>query len=112
MGQVCRELGFSFETSDYRFVNDEANWFDEKDQRKFHIIIFPGGHSREWFKETINPGQSITKSLEFSLPKAGTFYIEGRNFGGWDYGQVLASYPDGSGYGLYIDTPFIVINAH
>jgi len=66
----------------------------------------------DWFKETINPGQSITKSLEFSLPKAGTFYIEGRNFGGWDYGQVLASYPDGSGYGLYIDTPFIVINAH
>lgn len=66
----------------------------------------------DWFKETINPGQTITKRLEFSLPEAGTFYIEGRNFGGWDYGQVLADYPDGHGYGLYIDTPFIVINAH
>ena len=64
----------------------------------------------DWFKETINPGQTITKRLEFSLPKAGTFYIEGRNFGGWDYGQVIADYPDGHGYGLYIDTPFMVIN--
>ena len=71
----------------------------------------PPPPSLDWFKETINPGQSITKSLEFSLPQAGTFYIEGRNFGGWDYGQVLADYPDGHGYGLYIDTPFMVITA-
>jgi len=66
----------------------------------------------DWFKETINPGQTITKRLEFSVPQAGRFYLEGRNFGGWDYGQVMADYPDGHGYGLYIDTPFIVINAH
>lgn len=66
----------------------------------------------DWFKETINPGQTITKRLEFSLLEAGTFYIEGRNFGGWDYGQVLADYPDGHGYGLYIDTPFLAVTAH
>jgi len=65
----------------------------------------------DWFKETINPGQSITKSLEFSVSKAGKLYIRGRNFGGWDYGQVLVDYPDGHGYGLYMDTPFIAIEA-
>ena len=65
----------------------------------------------DWYKETIQPGQTITKRLEFSLPEAGTFYIEGRNFGGWDYGQVLADYPDGHGYGLHMETPYILINA-
>jgi hypothetical protein len=63
------------------------------------------------FKETINPGQSITHRLEFSLPKAGTYYFCGRNFGGWDFGDVLADYPNGTGYGLYIEAPFIVIDA-
>jgi len=62
-------------------------------------------------RETIAPDQSITRHLEFTIPQAGTFYIRGRNFGGWDYGQVLAAYPDGSGYGLYIETPFVLITA-
>ncbi len=65
-----------------------------------------------WFKETVQPGRTITKRLEFNIPQAGTFYIAGRNFGGWDYGQVLVDYPDGHGYGLYMDTPFILITAH
>ncbi len=38
-------------------------------------------------------------------------FARGRNFGGWDYGQVLVDYPDGHGYGLYMDTPFIAIEA-
>lgn len=63
----------------------------------------------DWFKETVNPGQTITKRLEFSVPQAGTLYLAGRNFGGWDYGQALVDYPDGHGYGLYMDTPFIII---
>lgn len=63
MGQVCREMGFSFERRNYRFVNDEANWFDEKEQRKFHIIIFPGGHSRWWF-EKARPGGINEKGCE------------------------------------------------
>lgn len=62
-------------------------------------------------RETIAPGQSISSHLEFRIPRAGTFYIRGRNFGGWNYGEVLATYPDRSGYGLYIETPFIVITA-
>ena len=66
----------------------------------------------DWFKETVQPGQTITKRLEFSLPQVGTFYLAGRNFGGWGYGQGLVDYPDGHGHGLYIDTPFIVIKAH
>lgn len=60
-------------------------------------------------RETIVPGQSITRHLEFTIPQAGMFYIRGRNFGGWNFGQVLAMYPDASGYGLYIDTPFVLI---
>ncbi len=63
----------------------------------------------DWYKETLQPGQTITKRLEFSVPQAGTFYLEGRNFGGWDYGQVLVDYPDGHGYGLYMETPYILI---
>ncbi len=66
----------------------------------------------DWFKETVKPGRTITRRLEFNVPQAGTFYIAGRNFGGWDYGQVLVDYPDGHGYGLYMDTPFILITAH
>jgi len=63
MEQVCREMVFSFETRDYKFVNDDANWFDEKDRRKFHIIIFPGGHSKEWF-EKARPGGINEKGCE------------------------------------------------
>jgi hypothetical protein len=69
----------------------------------------PPPPSLDWYKETLQPGQTITKRLEFSVPQAGTFYLEGRNFGGWDYGQVLVDYPDGHGHGLYMDTPFIII---
>jgi len=65
----------------------------------------------DWYKETLQPGQTITKRLEFSVPQAGTFYLEGRNFGGWDYGQVLVDYPDGHGHGLYMETPYILITA-
>jgi hypothetical protein len=64
------------------------------------------------FKETLNPGQSITGRLQFSLPEAGTYYLRGRNYGGWDFGDVMANYPGGSGYGLYIETPFILIDVH
>jgi hypothetical protein len=56
MGEVCRELGFSYETGDYRFVNNEAEWFDDKGQRRFHIIIFPGGHSEKWFEKEAGSG--------------------------------------------------------
>jgi hypothetical protein len=66
----------------------------------------------DWYKETLQPGRTITRQLEFSVPQAGTFYLAGRNFGGWDYGQVLVDYPDGHGYGLYMDTPYILITAH
>jgi hypothetical protein len=64
------------------------------------------------YKETLHPGQSITGRLQFSLPEAGTYYLRGRNFGGWDFGDIMAIYPDGSGYGLYIEAPFIVIEVH
>lgn len=49
MKEVCEELDFVFEGRDYRFMNDETSWFDETGLRKFHIVMFPGGHSSEWF---------------------------------------------------------------
>ena len=61
-------------------------------------------------KSTLNPGESISADLEFSLPKAGTYYLSGRIFGGWDFGEVMAKYPDGGGYGLHIEAPFLVID--
>ena len=33
-------------------------------------------------EETILPGQSITRSLQFKILQAGKLYIEGRIFGG------------------------------
>ena len=56
MGEVCKELGFSFKTRGYRFVNDETKWFDANGQRRFHIIIFPGGHSAKWFEKKVGSG--------------------------------------------------------
>jgi hypothetical protein len=63
-------------------------------------------------QETIGPGQSITANLEFSIPKAGTYYLSGRNYGGWGFGQILASYPGGGGYGLSLESPFVVIDVY
>lgn len=70
------------------------------------------GRPENPFKETLNPGQTISGRLEFSIPKAGTYYLEGRNYGGWDFGEILASYPGAGGYGLNIEAPFIIIQVH
>jgi hypothetical protein len=64
---------------------------------------------RNPFKTTLNQGDSLTAELEFRIPAAGTYYLCGRNYGGWDFGDIMAEYPDGSGYGLYMDTPFILV---
>ena len=69
MGQLCSDLGFSFERGDYRFVNNEANWFDEGGQRKFDIFILPGGEEERWFEKSYGTGidergcQNITNFL-------------------------------------------------
>lgn len=57
--QLCNELGFSFETRDYRFVNNEAKWFDEEGQRKFDIFIIPGGENWSRFEKTSETGTGI-----------------------------------------------------
>jgi glutamine amidotransferase-like uncharacterized protein len=48
---LCKELGGSVEIVNYKFVNDETKWFDEKGQRKFDIFILPGGDSWLWFEK-------------------------------------------------------------
>jgi hypothetical protein len=62
-------------------------------------------------KVTLNPGESVTSDLEFMAPSAGIYYLRGRNFGSWDFGEIFASYPNGSGYGLHLEAPFIFIQA-
>jgi hypothetical protein len=64
------------------------------------------------FKTILNPGESINAELEFSVPKAGTYYLSGRIFGGWDFGEVMAQFPAGGGYGLHIEGAFMVIEVH
>ena len=51
---LCRELRFSVAPWTSEFVNDEANWFDEKGQRKLDIFIVPGGDSYRWFEKKID----------------------------------------------------------
>ena len=74
MGEVCKELGFSFETRDYRFVNDETKWFDADGQRRFHIIIFSGGHSEKWFENEVGPGinESGCQNIKKFISKGGS----------------------------------------
>ena len=74
MGEVCKELGFSFETRDYRFVNDETKWFDSNGQRRFHIIIFSGGHSEKWFEKEVGSGinESGCQNIKKFVSKGGS----------------------------------------
>jgi hypothetical protein len=74
MGEVCKELGFSFETRDYRFVNDETKWFDANGQRRFHIIIFSGGHSAKWFEKEVGEGinESGCQNIKKIISKGGS----------------------------------------
>jgi hypothetical protein len=74
MGEFCKELGFSFETRDYRFVNDETKWFDTNGQRRFHIIIFPGGHSTKWFEKEVGSGinESGCQNIKKFISKGGS----------------------------------------
>jgi len=51
---LCKELGFSVATWTSQFVNDEANWFDEKGQRKLDIFVVPGGDSYKWFEKKLD----------------------------------------------------------
>ena len=74
MGEVCKELGFSFETRDYRFLNDETKWFDANGQRRFHIIIFSGGHSEKWFEKEVGSGinESGCQNIKKFISKGGS----------------------------------------
>jgi hypothetical protein len=51
---LCRELGFSVAIWTSQFVNDEANWFDERGQRRLDIFIIPGGDNYKWFEKKLD----------------------------------------------------------
>lgn len=61
-------------------------------------------------KEQIMPGWSFTQKLEFRATRDGTLYLTGYTFHGFN-GQVLVSYPGGSGMGVNNMTPYLVIHA-
>ncbi len=76
MGEVSKELGFSYETRDYRFVNNDAVWFDDRGQRRFHIIIFPGGHSEKWFEKEAGSGinENGVENIRKFISKGGSVW--------------------------------------
>lgn len=53
---LCAELGFSFTRENYTFINNDANFFDEKGKRKFAILFFAGGESIWYFAKNTMPG--------------------------------------------------------
>lgn len=74
MWEISKELGFSFETRDYRFWNSETNWFDADGHRRFHIMIFSGGHSHKWFEKEVGSGinESGCQNIRKFLSKGGS----------------------------------------
>ena len=48
---LCRELGLSVATWTSQFMNEEANWFDERGQRRLDILVIPGGDGYKWFEK-------------------------------------------------------------
>jgi hypothetical protein len=48
--KIAGELGLSTNRGDYSFINNRASFFDRNGQRRFAVLIIPGGIPQYWFK--------------------------------------------------------------
>ena len=53
---VAKELGISTMMVNHRFINRTESFFDESGQRRFKVLIFPGGESYRWFDQVTGDG--------------------------------------------------------
>lgn len=56
--QIAQELNLSSRIVGHQFINDKASFFDEDGQRKFKVLIFPGGEPYQWFEKKDSLGIS------------------------------------------------------
>ena len=48
--KIAKEFGLSTGPADFSFINTRASFFDSHGERKFHVLIIPGGIPWYWFK--------------------------------------------------------------
>jgi len=48
-GEITKELNLSTKTVDHKFINKRESFFDKSGQRKFKVLILPGGEPYWWF---------------------------------------------------------------
>jgi len=48
--KIAKEFGLSTSRGDYSFINKRASFFDKNGQRRFAVLIIPGGIPWYWFK--------------------------------------------------------------
>ncbi len=48
--EIAFELGLTTKEVSYGFINQRASFFDDHGQRKFQVLIIPGGDEPWWFE--------------------------------------------------------------
>jgi len=54
--EIADELGLSNRTADHQFINRRESFFDGSGQRRFKVLILPGGEPYKWFEKTVGEG--------------------------------------------------------
>jgi hypothetical protein len=54
--EIADELGLSNRTADHQFINRRESFFDGSEQRRFKVLILPGGEPYKWFEKTVGEG--------------------------------------------------------
>jgi hypothetical protein len=66
--EISEELGYHHNTVDHQFINARESFFDTDGQRKFKVLLFPGGEPHLWFEQAAGEGincQGVKNILDF-----------------------------------------------
>ena len=66
--RIAEELGYPHNTVNHQFINTRESFFDNDGQRKFKVLIFPGGEPHLWFEQAAGEGincQGVRNILDF-----------------------------------------------
>jgi len=54
--EISGELGLTTKEVNHGFINQRESFFDKDGQRKFKVLILPGGDMTRWFEQTMGQG--------------------------------------------------------
>ena len=66
--EIARELGLTTREVDHTFINKRESFFNKDDQRRFEVLVLPGGEPYLWFKQATGRGitcQGVRNILAF-----------------------------------------------